>query len=281
MDDFNARVLLAKFCSPADESIGQHLAEYGAVETMAKIAKRNQLSDAELKIEFEQILQNTKIAQSQIIVPGSQLWPAKLNDLDSIAPYCLWHKGELSNLSIEQPVIAIVGARATTYQFEQSTTQISTDLASQKAIIVSGAAYGIDAAAHRGALSVSGKTIAVLAGGIDVVYPSGHAGLLSRITQSGGLLCECPPGSKPLKQHFLTRNRIIAALSDQVVVMHAAQRSGSLSTANWAAALGRPVWGFNNFGHDQKSLGVNQAIGEGWMLPLTKTSQLLSDLAKQ
>jgi DNA processing protein len=121
-------------------------------------------------------------------------------------------------------------------------SELATDLASGGWAVVSGGAYGIDAAAHRGALAASGTTIAALAFGVDVAYPRGHASLFARVRDEGGVLVsEFPPGATPTKPRFLMRNRIIAALTRGTVVVEAAHRSGALNTAAVARRLGRPV----------------------------------------
>jgi len=107
--------------------------------------------------------------------------------------------------------------------------------------VISGGAYGIDGAAHRGALGSDGQTVAVLAGGIDVLYPAGHSALLHRIGTSGLLVTEYPPGVRPARHRFLTRNRLVAALSSATIVVEAGLRSGAANTAAWARALGRVV----------------------------------------
>jgi DNA processing protein len=107
--------------------------------------------------------------------------------------------------------------------------------------VVSGGAYGIDGSAHRAALAADGFTVAVLAGGIDVAYPSGHAALLHRIGEQGLIVTEYPPGLRPQRHRFLTRNRLVAALAGATVVVEAGVRSGAANTAAWARALGRTV----------------------------------------
>jgi DNA processing protein len=107
--------------------------------------------------------------------------------------------------------------------------------------VVSGGAYGIDGAAHRATLAADGLTVAVLAGGIDVPYPAGHTALLRRIADDGLIVSEYPPGVRPARYRFLTRNRLVAALSGATVVVEAGLRSGAANTAAWARALGRPV----------------------------------------
>jgi DNA processing protein len=119
--------------------------------------------------------------------------------------------------------------------------EISAELVAHGITIVSGAAYGIDGAAHRAALSAGGRPVALLAGGADRPYPAGHAELIGRIAGSGAVVSEVPCGSPPTKWRFLQRNRLIAALAGATVVVEAGARSGSLNTASHAAALGRPL----------------------------------------
>jgi DNA processing protein len=114
-------------------------------------------------------------------------------------------------------------------------------VAEHEVAVISGGAYGIDGAAHRAALSVEGQTVAVLAGGIDILYPAGHSALLHRISSAGLLLTEYPPGVRPARHRFLTRNRLVAALGAATVVVEAGVRSGAANTAAWARALGRVV----------------------------------------
>ncbi len=121
------------------------------------------------------------------------------------------------------------------------TAELAAGLAEQDVAVVSGGAYGIDGVAHRAALSADGQTVAVLAGGIDILYPAGHSALLHRIGATGLLLSEYPPGVRPARHRFLTRNRLVAALAAATVVVEAGVRSGAANTAAWARALGRVV----------------------------------------
>jgi DNA processing protein len=135
----------------------------------------------------------------------------------------------------------VVGTRASTAYGEQVTGDLAAGLAEHDVAVVSGGAYGIDGAAHRAALSGDGITAAVLAGGLDIPYPSGHSALLHRIAQHGLLFTEYPPGVRPARHRFLTRNRMVAAVAGAVVVVEAGLRSGAANTAAWARALGRVV----------------------------------------
>lgn len=157
------------------------------------------------------------------------------------APLVLWVVGSERLDDVAERAAAIVGTRAATAYGEHVAAELSAGLAERDVAVVSGGAYGIDGAAHRAALAAEGVTVAVLAGGIDVPYPAGHSALLHRIAGSGLLVSEYPPGVRPARHRFLTRNRLVAALSGATVVVEAGIRSGSASTAAWARALGRVV----------------------------------------
>ena len=156
-------------------------------------------------------------------------------------PLALWVIGPLRLDDVAERAVAIVGTRASTAYSEHVAADLSAGLAEHEVAIVSGGAYGIDGAAHRAALAVDGVTVAVLAGGVDVLYPAGHSALLHRIGANGLLVSEYPPGVRPARHRFLTRNRLVAALSGATVVVEAGIRSGAASTAAWARALGRVV----------------------------------------
>lgn len=177
---------------------------------------------------------------ARLLVPGDADWPTRLADLGAHAPQLLWVRGDASLLR-EDDSIAIVGARAATGYGEHVTAELSGSLAGTGTVVVSGGAYGVDGAAHRAALGVGGRTIALLAGGVDRPYPAGHRELFDRIIVRGALVAETPCGTAPTKWRFLARNRLIAALGAATVVVEAGWRSGSLNTAGHAAALGRPL----------------------------------------
>jgi DNA processing protein len=157
------------------------------------------------------------------------------------APLALWAIGPLRLDEVAERAVAIVGTRAATSYGEHVAADLSADLCEEDVVVVSGGAYGIDGAAHRAALAADGSTVAVLAGGVDVLYPAGHSALLHRICGSGLVVSEYPPGVRPARHRFLTRNRLVAALSGATVVVEAGIRSGAASTAAWARALGRVV----------------------------------------
>lgn len=176
-----------------------------------------------------------------LLVPSDTAWPESLNDLGAHAPLTLWVRGEPNHLAPSTPLLAVVGARASTGYGAHVTAEIVDGVCGAGVTVVSGAAYGIDAVAHRTALAGDHPTIAVLAGGADRAYPAAHRSLLERVTRSGTVCSEMPPGAAPTRWRFLMRNRIIAALARATLVTEAGQRSGSLNTAGHTAELGRAL----------------------------------------
>ncbi|MDA0251842.1 MAG: DNA-processing protein DprA [Actinomycetota bacterium] len=187
----------------------------------------------------------------RLLTPDDDEWPhlafasfagIPLRDKpQGLPPLALWVMGPLRLDDIAGRAAAIVGTRVATAYGEYVAADLSAGLAEHDVAIVSGGAYGIDGAAHRAALAADGATVAVLAGGCDVLYPAGHSALLHRIATNGLLVTEYPPGVRPARHRFLTRNRLVAAVAGATVVVEAGLRSGAASTAAWARALGRVV----------------------------------------
>lgn len=187
----------------------------------------------------------------RLVTPDDDEWPvlsfmsfagAPVRDKpEGLAPLALWAIGPLRLDEVTERAVAIVGTRAATAYGEHVAADLSAGLCDEDVVVVSGGAYGIDGAAHRAALAAEGFTVAVLAGGVDILYPAGHSALLHRICGSGLVVSEYPPGVRPARHRFLTRNRLVAALSGATVVVEAGVRSGAASTAAWARALGRVV----------------------------------------
>lgn len=163
-----------------------------------------------------------------------------LADLGTQRPVALYVRGNASLLTAPRP-ISVVGARASTGYGEHITNEIVSDLAEHQVTILSGAAYGIDGAAHRAALAAGIPTVAVVAGGVGRPYPAGHSELITRIAERGAVISEVPMDTAPSKWRFLSRNRVLAALARVTIVTEAGWRSGSLNTAGHAAALGRSL----------------------------------------
>ena len=192
--------------------------------------------------------------------PADAGYPSRLAEVPD-APATLHVHGAL--VDADALAVAVVGSRrATPYGLEVAET-LAADLAARGVTIVSGLARGIDAAAHRGALRVGGRTLAVLGSGIDVIYPPENRRLAAEIAERGALLSQFAPGTPPLPQNFPTRNQVIAALSLAVVVVEAAEKSGSLITARLAAELGREVLAVPGRITAPESRGANRLIQDG------------------
>ncbi|MET9933290.1 MULTISPECIES: DNA-processing protein DprA [unclassified Streptomyces] len=196
----------------------------------------------------------------RFLIPGDTEWPRQLDDLGDARPVGLWLRGPADLRTWALRSVALVGARACTPYGAHIATDLATGLARKGWVVVSGAAYGIDAAAHRGALAAEGATVAVLACGVDAPYPRGHDRLIRRITEQGLVAGELPPGSHPTPSRFILRNRVIAALTRGTVVVEAQHRSGSLSTARAAARLGRHTMGVPGPATSALSAGVHELL---------------------
>ncbi len=155
-------------------------------------------------------------------------------------PQLLYMLGKIGKR--DKKAVAIVGSRRMTDYGKRTAARFARELAKNKVTIVSGLARGIDTVAHKAALNAGGRTIAVLGCGLDIVYPPENKSLATRVRNNGALISEFPLGTKPLGKNFLTRNRIISGLSLAVLVVEGARRSGTLSTASWAANQGREVF---------------------------------------
>jgi DNA processing protein len=199
---------------------------------------------------------------ARLVIPGDPEWPAGLDDLGVHAPPALWVRGDAALLGRLERSIAMVGARAATGYGEHVTIEAASGLVDRGFAILSGAAFGIDGAAHRAALASGGATVAFLAGGVDRFYPSAHETLLTRIVDRGAVVSEVPLGTAPTKWRFLQRNRLIAAASRATVVVEAGWRSGSLNTAGHAAQLGRPLGAVPGPVTSSASAGCHRLIRE-------------------
>lgn len=213
-----------------------------------------------------------------LICPGDPDWPPQLDDLGRARPYALWVRGSTSLKALRAASVAIVGARAATAYGTRIATDFASALAARGWTIISGAAYGIDAAAHRGALSADGTTIAVLACGADCAYPREHRGLLDVIAAHGAVVSESPPGIPPGRERFLLRNRIIAALARGTVVIEAAARSGTMATAHRATDLGRPLMAVPGPVTSVTSAGCHELTRAGGAVCVTSAADILTCL---
>jgi len=296
-----ARAGLMQLAEPNDARLAQFVERVGEVEALRAIRSgsaplpgvehyRSRLP----QLAEEATLERAADVGVRLLIPGDLEWPTQLSDLHlpggggdraAAPPLGLWARGlgQLRLAAVRS--VAIVGARAATSYGTHVAAELAAGLCSGHGFSVfSGGAYGIDAAAHRGALAVGGMTVAVLACGVDVPYPRGHAALFDRIVGEGLLVSELPPGCPPTRSRFLDRNRLIAALSPATVVVEAAARSGALNTSNWAARLGRSVLATPGPVTSTLSRGVHRQIQLGVAALVTSAddvAQAVTSLGEQ
>ncbi|MEU3912387.1 DNA-processing protein DprA [Streptomyces sp. NPDC029721] len=270
-----ARAALTRVLEPGEEHGGRWLRELGAVALMRLLtgpdpgpgpltgAGAERIAGYRRRAALAEPARDLERAAAdgvRFVCPGSAEWPTQLDDLGDARPVGLWLRGRPNLRTWALRSVAVVGARACTPYGAHMAQTLAAGLAERGWVVVSGAAYGIDGAAHRGALASGGATAAVLACGVDTVYPRGHAGLLGRITRQGLVLGELPPGSHPTPSRFVLRNRVIAALTRGTVVVEAARRSGSLVTARRAQQLGRLTMGVPGPATSGLSAGVHELL---------------------
>ncbi|MFJ4685731.1 DNA-processing protein DprA [Streptomyces sp. NPDC088789] len=273
-DALHDRVFLTRVLEPGDETGGRWVRELGVGE----VARRLRGGGAVLpgvsgkrwaglraragNAEPGRDLAAARAAGVRFVAPGDGEWPRQLEDLGDARPLGLWVRGRSSLRIWALKSVAVVGARACTEYGAQVAVGLAAGLAERGWVVVSGGAYGVDGAAHRGALSAGGATVAVLACGVDRPYPRGHTELISRIAEQGLVVGELPPGDHPTPSRFVLRNRVIAALTRGTVVVEAAYRSGSLVTARAARRLGRPTMGVPGPVTSALSAGVHELLRE-------------------
>lgn len=226
---------------------------------------------------------------ARFICPGDAEWPTQLHDLQALEsdggdrrggdPFGLWVRGNADLKDTTARSISLVGARDATAYGEHVAGDLAAGCGRQACAVISGAAHGIDAAAHWGALMSTDRTIAVLACGIDRSYPVANHNLLERIATVGLVVSEAAPGCVPSRSRFLVRNRLIAALSRGTVVIEAALRSGSLNTARWARDLGRGVMGVPGPVTSMASGGVHELLRQPGSLLVTDAAEVIEHIS--
>ena len=216
-----------------------------------------------------------------LVTPADDLWPTHLQDLGDEAPYGLWGKGDPAKLRILttnfQKCVAVVGSRDASVYGSDATSYLVHELAQKGHVIISGGAYGIDVAAHRAALaagSSSVPTIALMAGGLDHFYPVQNTEILHRIVDEGLILSEVSIGNTPTRWRFLERNRLIAALSHDIVVVEARWRSGALNTARHGLEIGRELWAVPGNINSPNSVGCHRLIRDGYARILSEVQDI-------
>jgi DNA processing protein len=292
------RLGLSLVVEPGDPRLRDLLLAHEPGELVAAILGQHRLSDGEVPGSWierardldrtaETVAARARAAGLRWITPGDREWPAVLADLDHVeplhgavgAPVGLWVRGDGHLGELCEQSVAIVGARDCTTYGAECASELAADCADAGRTIVSGAAYGVDGCAHRGAFLMNRPTVGVLACGADVDYPKSHSALLSRIAESGAVVSEQAPGERPMKGRFLSRNRIIAAMTQGTVVVEAAVRSGSLNTLNWADQLGRTTMALPGPVTSRQSAGAHAAVRAGKAVLVTSGREVLAELA--
>ncbi len=288
-----ARVRLNLVFEPGDPRAAELSDELGAVEFLDRLLADQAASDVVTsagprlaEVEPGRVLEQAGRLGIRFVVPGDQEWPPALGDLRLAAPlaqrggvpFGLWVRG--AGLDQLPPAVAIVGSRAATQYGADAAARMAADLARSGWAVVSGGAYGIDQAAHRGALAVKGITVAVLANGLDRAYPPGSDPLIDAIAEDGAVVSELAPGASPTRIRFLGRNRLIAALARGTVVVEAALRSGALNTGNWTGRLHRPVLAVPGPITSALSEGVHQLVRSGAAGLVTSAEEVLEAVAR-
>jgi DNA processing protein len=264
LDDVRvARITLAHLAEPGRRDLGVLVRSVGPVEALARVlsgalpASLRDVTAARMSRVDPDALATRAVAEAErvgarIVTPEDDEWSSRLDDLvvlskpvrdpverDTDPPHCVWLRGPLHLREACERSVGVVGARASTSYGDRVAADLAYGLVERDWTVVSGGAFGIDAAAHRGALGAGGATVAVLACGIDRPYPPSHRLLFDRIAEAGLIFSEWPLGADPHRHRFLVRNRVIAALSRGTVVVEAALRSGARSTLRRARELGR------------------------------------------
>ncbi|MGD9959825.1 DNA-processing protein DprA [Nocardioides sp.] len=289
-----ARVALSRLVEPGEPRVGNLLAELGASRLHRMLAEERDatglLTDVAARLvalDPEAEIAAAKAKGLRFVIPSDDEWPSQLDDLAATeplqgrggVPVGLWVRGPV-RLDELSGSVAVVGARSATTYGASVARDVGTALGGEGICVVSGAAFGIDQAAHRGALVGGGPTVAVLACGADRVYPAAHRELIEHLARHGAVVSEAAPGCAPMRVRFLSRNRIIAALSRATVVVEAAARSGALNTANWAGRLNRVVLGTPGPVTSAQSEGVHHLIRSGAATLVTNGPDVLESIGR-
>jgi DNA processing protein len=292
-----ARVWLARAAEPGSAAVVCYVARYGPVEAVRRI-RSGQAPPAVTSCAAGRIADDLVDADLAVavrggirpLIPEDPDWPAAAflpmeaatarGVPDLAPPLMLWVCGSLRLDELADRAVAIVGARTATAYGQHVAADLAYRLSAQGWTVVSGGAFGIDAAAHRGALSAESPTIAVIAGGLQAPYPSGNARLFERIADLGLLLSEWPPDCRPQRHRFLIRNRLIAGLVAGTVVVEAGARSGSRHTARRSRELGRPVMVVPGPVTSAMSVGTHQMARESGARLVTNAAEVLEEVGR-
>ena len=281
-EELLARVLLSRLVEPGDRQVAALVQEHGAIN----LSKNLDSWFAPKDVQRYETGEATKDIETAVrhnltaVLPGDEQWPASLDDIEAMdplgpaAPLMLWVRGDAKLLTSDS--LAVVGSRACTSYGAHITAEVATYAAERGVAIISGAAYGVDAAAHRAALTSNERTVAVLACGADRVYPAAHNKLLDQIADNGCVVSELRPGGVPTRHRFIMRSRIIAALSKATIVTEAGTRSGALRAAKTAHGMGRPVGAVPGPVTSAASAGCHRLIQDSTAHLITNGEEALS-----
>lgn len=274
-DEWWARVAWSWIAEPADAPSCALVAEHGVLGGLAAVLD-GRAGTSRAYLERAATFSRVRLAEAHrrlgigVLVPGDDDWPERL-DTVAVPPYALYTRGNGRLADLLERSVAIVGSRACSDYGARVAADLAEGLSGRFFTVVSGGAFGIDIAAHRGALAAGAPTIAVLACGLDRAYPQAHEPIFRRICEDGLLVGELPIGYAPFPSRFLARNRLISALTSGTVVVEANLRSGSLSTARHARDQCRPVGVVPGPVTSPTSAGCHELIREG--------DQLVTDAA--
>lgn len=281
MDDEErlARIALMRIFEPADERVGRLLEVHDARHVVAQV-RNGQLAHpggASRARDIDPVgdLHRGRQTGAHFVIPGDAEWPTAFDDLKERRPYGLWLHGVADLAGSCRRSVAIVGARAATAYGVHVAAYLASGLSDSDWAVIAGGAYGIDGAAHRGALTGPSPTAVVLPCGIDIVYPPAHEHLFDAVRRQGVLISEYPPGVHPVKSRFLARNRIIAALAQGVIVVEAVLHSGSLNAAQHAYTIGRPIGAVPGPVTSELSRGPHELIRQGRAMCVESTADVL------
>ena len=280
-----ARVALSLVGEPGEERLLALVADLGAEVVLDHLAADPALAPRFRELAPDRVLADAERTGLRFVTPADDEWPSQLADL-ATAPSLQQRGGVPVGIWVRGPVrldelagsVAIVGSRSATTYGADVAADIAAETARAGRPVVSGGAFGIDQAAHRGALGGGGPTAIVLACGADRVYPAAHRQLIEHIATTGAVVSETPPGGAPMRIRFLARNRLIAALTTGTVVVEAAVRSGALNTANWAARLNRVLMGVPGPVTSASSQGVHQLVRSGAATLVTSGLDVLEEV---
>ncbi|MDL9936248.1 DNA-processing protein DprA [Gordonia sp. ABSL1-1] len=279
-DELLAWAYLARVAEPPAASVIALTAELGPVDAAAAIRARSVPAAHHAVLAVTQARADTDVAAAdldsaervgaRLVTPADAEWPGfallALDQADTAAkggePLALWVRGPARLDDLVTSAIAIVGSRAASAYGEHVTGMLASGVAQAGCAVISGGAFGIDGAAHRAVVAAGGVTAAAMACGIDRDYPAAHTTLLREVARTGAVISEYPPGTGAAKHRFLTRNRLVAALSEATVVVEAGRRSGAANTAAWARKLGRPLGAVPGPVTSATSVGCHRMIAD-------------------